>query len=224
MPPTDFEQLRFSRHPALPVFNKLNFQLNKGECIAINGPSGCGKSTLLRTIAGLHPLSYGRILFQGKTIHRLKTRSFYLKKSIQLIFQNPASALNPRHTIGEILQAPLTLHRKCGLAECRKLTASLLAKVRLPNHYARHYPEQLSGGEQQRIAIARAFASEPALLLCDEITASLDATAKKLIIELLNTFREETHCACLLVSHDPITISGMANRAMTLKPTGLTEH
>ncbi|MGY0218696.1 ABC transporter ATP-binding protein [Endozoicomonadaceae bacterium StTr2] len=213
----------FNRAPENPVFSNLDLELGKGECLAICGPSGSGKSTLLRTVAGLHPLQSGSVLFQGHPVSVLGKRSLQLKKSIQLIFQNPASALNPRHCIAEILQAPLTLYRQLGLAECRRHIATLLARVNLPTHYSQHYPAQLSGGEQQRVAIARAFASQPQLLLCDEITASLDATARKLIIELLNAFREETGSAFLLVSHDPVTLKAMANRRMKLEKGRLKE-
>ena len=198
--------------------NNLNLVLNKGETIAVVGESGSGKSTILRAIVGLIPPCKGTMQIAGGESLDCMTdaRSLQCKKDIQMIFQNPDSSLNPRKTIAEILSAPLQLYFDMGRAEAIDKAAELLESVRLTRDYLGRVPAQLSGGEKQRVGIARAFAAEPILVLCDEVTSALDVSVQAAVLELLSKLQQENGVAYLFVSHDLATVYAVADRALVL--------
>ena len=198
--------------------NDLSLVLNKGETIAVVGESGSGKSTILRAIVGLIPPCNGSMRIEGGEALDCITeaRSLQCKKDIQMIFQNPDSSLNPRKTIAEILSAPLQLYFDMDRTEAIGKAAELLESVRLTRDYLGRTPDQLSGGEKQRVGIARAFAAQPILALCDEVTSALDVSVQAAVLELLSKLQQENGVAYLFVSHDLATVRAIADRVLVL--------
>src|SRR5262249_23496180 len=157
------------------VVRGITFDLGKGECLAVVGESGSGKSTIARCIAGLHRPDGGTIGLNGTTLAPLATaRQHRERQAIQIIFQNPDRSLNPNETVATAIERPLRLFGLADRRTERTQAASLLERVRLSQGMLDRYPRELSGGEKQRVAIARALAARPSVLLCDEITSSLD--------------------------------------------------
>ncbi|WP_280243412.1 ABC transporter ATP-binding protein [Nocardia abscessus] len=185
------------------VLADIDLALGAGSALAVVGASGAGKTTLARVIAGLHRSATGSLELRG---HRIavgaKRRNRYGAGGIQLVTQNPRSALNPRRTVAQTLGRPL---RRIGGVARRDLAgriAELLAAVELSADLADRYPHELSGGQRQRVALARALAAEPAVLLCDEITSALDHTTAAAIMSLLDRIRAERDTALLIITHD----------------------
>ncbi len=183
--------------------------LRPGETLAIVGESGCGKSTLARALTGLAPYS-GTLSLDGTTVDEMD-RAY--RSDVQIIFQNPDSSLNPRHTIATILLRPLKLFRpELSRRERREEVTKILERVRLPAEYASRFPHQLSGGEKQRIAIARSFAANPKVIICDEITSGLDASVQAAIVRLLRDIQAETGVALIFITHDLGVLRHVAHR------------
>ncbi|MBF6339572.1 ABC transporter ATP-binding protein [Nocardia abscessus] len=185
------------------VLADIDLALEAGSALAVVGASGAGKTTLARVIAGLHRSANGSLELRG---HRIavgaKRRIRYGAGGIQLVTQNPRSALNPRRTVAQTLGRPL---RRIGGVARRDLAGritELLAAVELSADLAARYPHELSGGQRQRVALARALAAEPAVLLCDEITSALDHTTAVAIMGLLDRIRAERGTALLIITHD----------------------
>lgn len=183
--------------------------LDKGETLALVGESGCGKSTLAKAMAGLVPfegtLSLGEDVIEAID-HRYRSR-------VQIIFQNPDSSLNPRHSIKTILGRPLALYRSTLTAIERDTeVAALLERVQLPAHFADRFPHQLSGGEKQRVAIARALAADPEVIICDEVTSGLDASVQASITALLKAIQRQSNTALIFITHDLAILRHLADR------------
>jgi peptide/nickel transport system ATP-binding protein len=197
----------------------ISFAIALGETLALVGESGSGKTTVLRAIAGLHTPESGEIVFEGAPLPaRAVRRRRELRRSIQIVFQNPDSSLNPRHTIGTILDRPLALFRPDQhRAARRKRALELLADVRLDASVLSKYPHQLSGGQKQRVALARAFAAEPKLILCDEVVSALDVSVQASILELLGRLAVEHATALLFVTHDLAVVRSIADRVCVLR-------
>ena len=170
-----------------PTIDKIDLTIRRGETFGLVGESGSGKSTILRAIAGLWPPQSGTITYEeAESLNTsVEERSNDLLRCVQLIFQNPDASLNPRHTVAEILAQPLKLYFGLGGDELRERSVALLEQVRLPADYLERLPSQLSGGEKQRVAVARAFAAEPKLVLCDEVTSALDVSVQAAVLDLL---------------------------------------
>jgi peptide/nickel transport system ATP-binding protein len=196
----------------------VNFSIAGSELLGIVGESGSGKSTLLRAIVGLHPWQRGTISLRGVELAKSVTkRPRSVSRELQVIFQNPDSSLNPRHTVAEIVRRPIRLFRT-DVPVNRELDVvkELLEAVKLPATLMNRYPSQLSGGQKQRVAIARAFAARPTLLLCDEITSALDVSVQATIIELISELSVKFGTAVIFVSHDLAVIRTMAMRALVM--------
>jgi peptide/nickel transport system ATP-binding protein len=193
------------RDPPPPATKKIGLEVRSGEILGLVGESGSGKSSMARALTGLARFS-GKITFDAHEIHGMRDMNAGYRRDVQIIFQHPDASLNPRHRIDEILYGG-------NLAEIPRL----LDQVRLPASYASRWPHQLSGGEKQRIAIARAFAARPKLVICDEITAPLDVSVQAQIIELLLTLREETGAAVLFITHDLNLIRQIAHRIAVMR-------
>jgi peptide/nickel transport system ATP-binding protein len=180
----------------------IDFSVRKGEILGIVGESGSGKSTIARAIAGLNDFT-GTLTLSGRAFSERSTLDRAYRRAAQIIFQNPDASLNPRQRVRDILSRPLKLYGIAkGRAEIDRRVGELLAQVLLPPEFARRYPHQLSGGEKQRVAIARAFAAEPRLVLCDEITSSLDVSVQASIARLLVDLQARTGATCLFITHD----------------------
>jgi len=219
------DQLRGRRSAATPTVEDVTIRVEAGETVGLVGESGSGKSTILKAVAGLLAPCRGTIRFDGSAALALDVdqRSADHLRRIQLIFQNPDESLNPRHTVGEILAQPLKLYFGLVGPALRERSEALLERVRLGAHYLERLPSQLSGGEKQRVAVARAFAAEPALVLCDEITSALDVSVQAAVLDLLNTLKREEGATYVFVSHDLAVVRALADRVAVLYQGRLCE-
>jgi len=199
----------------------INLSVQPGEILGIVGESGSGKSTLAKALTGLNPFE-GEIRFGGRPVRGLKDMDTAYRRDVQLIFQHPDSSLNPRQRIHEILSRPLVLYGEGRAADASRI-AEMLEQVRLPASYADRYPHQLSGGEKQRVAIARAFASRPRLVICDEITSSLDVSVQASVIEILVDLQRLHGTGYLFITHDLNLVRQIAHRIAVMYRGELVE-
>ncbi len=181
----------------------VSFQVQAGQSLGLVGESGCGKSTTGRLITRLHKPTSGTIDFEGRDIAQLRTGALKpLRREIQMIFQDPYSSLNPRHTVGRIVGAPLEIHKVVPKKQVLPRVQELLEIVGLnPEHYNR-YPHEFSGGQRQRIGIARALTLQPKLLVADEPVSALDVSIQAQVINLLQEIQREFNIGFLFVAHD----------------------
>lgn len=192
--------------------NGIDFSIVCGETLGFVGESGSGKSTVAYTLTGVYAPTEGQLLFKGQNIGRdFKRRPMNLKKDIQIVFQDPGSSLNPRRSIKQILELPLKVHRISSNKDRTERVAELLTMVGLPIDYMYKYPQAIGGGEKQTVAIARALATEPSLVLLDEPTSALDVSMQAKVINLLIELREKLNLTYLFITHD---LSLMRNVAM----------
>lgn len=194
----------------------VSFALQQGEILGIVGESGSGKSTIARAIAGLNAFS-GAITVGGRTIRARSEIDRAHRRQVQIIFQNPDGSLNPRQRVGEIIARPLKLYGLAAGDAIAGRVGDLLEQVRLPRAFAERFPHQLSGGEKQRVAIARAFAAEPRIVLCDEITSSLDVSVQAAVARLLVELQERTGATCLFITHDINLVRQLAHRILVMQ-------
>ena len=203
----------------------ISFQVDSHGCVALVGESGSGKTTIARAIAGLHPPAHGRIFLEGELLQPLaRSRSVNQRRRIQIVFQNPAEALNPRHTVADEVARPARLLQRMGRRAAAAEVARLLEAVRLPTRLAGRYPRELSGGERQRVAIARALAAGPDLLICDEITSALDVSVQAVVLELLRDLRGEFGLSVIFISHDLGVVATIAEQVLVLNEGAICER
>jgi oligopeptide/dipeptide ABC transporter ATP-binding protein len=203
----------------------ISFQVNSHGCVALVGESGSGKTTIARAIAGLHPPSHGRIILDGEVLPPLaRKRSVNQRRRIQIVFQNPAEALNPRHSVADEIARPARLLQRMSSRAAAAEVERLLEAVRLPTRIARRYPRELSGGERQRVAIARALAAGPDLLVCDEITSALDVSVQAVVLELLRELRRELGLSVIFISHDLGVVASIAEEVLVLNEGVICER
>ena len=207
---------KYSSSP--PTVEDVSFAIQRGETLALVGESGSGKSSILKAIAGLVPTSNGLIHLEkeGFLSSTLEERSKSQLQLIQLVFQNPDESLNPRQTIGEILEHPLRLYTDLDSTSIHERCLAILEKVRLGPHYMTRLPAQLSGGEKQRVAIARAFIAEAQIILCDEVTSALDVSVQAAVLKLLDDLKKELGVTYLFVAHDLAVVRAIADRVIVL--------
>ena len=199
------------------VVNDINLTVRKGETVAVVGESGSGKSTLARVITGLLPREAGDIRFQGASLPpALAERSRDILRRIQMIYQMPDVALNPRQKVGEIIGRPLSFYLGLTGARMRARIAELLKDIDLSPEFASRYPGQLSGGQKQRVCIARALAAEPDLIICDEVTSALDPLVAEGILDLLGRLQRSHGYAYLFITHDLGTVRRIADRVAVM--------
>jgi peptide/nickel transport system ATP-binding protein len=196
----------------------ITLDLKRGEMLGLVGESGSGKSTILRAIAGLLPLASGEIALGDGTrlAGAVERRRPDALRRIQMIFQNPDESLNPRQSVGEILAQPLRLYFGLKGRALADRATELLETVRLGAHYLERLPGQLSGGEKQRVAVARAFAAGPEVVLCDEITSALDVSVQAAVRDLINDLKVRYGTAFMFVSHDLTVVHALADRVAVL--------
>lgn len=195
------------------ILEDINFSLKAGECLGIVGLSGGGKSTLAKIIARLIDCDSGQIFLCGKEITHATGNKFY--KNMQMIFQTPEESFNPRRTIGKSIAEPIK--NFLNVENPQNLVEKLLMEVGLPKNYAERYPSEISGGECQRAAIARAISINPRLLICDEATSALDVTIAAQIVNLIKKLCVEREISCLFITHDLLTLKKLANRVLVLE-------
>lgn len=206
---------------ALLAINNISFELEPGKTLGVVGESGCGKTTLVNCISGLVSPSRGRILLDGQKLPRhVNQRSRSSLRRLQMVFQNPDRSLNPQHTVAQILTRSIRILARNGTNESpakpQTRVRELLEQVGLGEQYLTRRPAELSGGEKQRIAIARALAGKPDVLLADEITSALDVSIRAAILNLLNHLQAQQGIAYLFISHDMSAIRYVSDRVMVL--------
>ncbi len=194
----------------------VSFAIARGETLSLVGESGCGKSTVGRAIAGLHPITLGRILLNGQVIDD-PHGSRQLHRKIQMVFQDPYSSLNPRMRVRDIIAEPLRnfgFSGGSGSVEAR--IRQLIDLVRLPRDAGDRFPHEFSGGQRQRIGIARALAPEPELIICDEAVSALDVSVKAQIVNLLGDLRRDLSLSLLFISHDLAIVDHITDRVAVM--------
>ncbi len=201
----------------------VTFDLLPGECLGLIGESGSGKTTLVHLITGLTPATSGSVVLDGLDVTKLKGKALRAAwKKMQVVFQTPTESFDPRRTLGDGICESM---RNNGLskADARKRAGELLERCGLPADFAKRYPHEVSGGQCQRAAIARALAIEPKLLICDEATSALDVTIQAEIIELLRTLRRELDMSILFVCHDIALVRQFCDRVLVMYRGELVE-
>lgn len=197
----------------LKAVDGISFTINEGEIFGLVGESGCGKSTTGRCLLRITEPTSGDVFFKNKEISKLnKTESKQLSKEIQMIFQNPHSSLNPRMTIKQTLDEVLTVHKYGNKAARNKRIEELLDMVGIPTNSVSRYPHEFSGGQLQRIVIARALALDPEFIFADEPVASLDVSIQAQILNLLAELREKLDLTILFVAHDLSVVEHISDR------------
>lgn len=203
--------------PKTPILKDISLQVRAGQTIGIIGESGSGKSTLARVIAGLLPAVQGTMQLNGQTLApALAERTKQACQQVQLVFQNADTALNPAHTVADILGRPLTFFHGLRGAAKRDRIAELLQLVQLPAELAERRCSALSGGQKQRINLARALAAEPSVILCDEVTSALDTVVAAAILALLKELQQRLGIALVFISHDISTVKQLCNEIVVL--------
>ncbi|KIC47993.1 oligopeptide/dipeptide ABC transporter ATP-binding protein [Tateyamaria sp. ANG-S1] len=194
----------WSKPGIVHAVNGISFQLEAGKTLGIVGESGCGKSTLIRSVAGLTPLQAGTVQLDGETVdYRNRASMQRLRATMQMIFQDPIASLNPRMTIREIVVEPLAFFKPDMGAEERNTAAlAMLERVGIPPAQANRFPHEFSGGQCQRIGIARALVAGPKVLLCDEPVSALDVSIQAQVVNLLKELQREMGLAIVFVAHD----------------------
>ena len=191
----------------------VGFEVFSGETLGLVGESGSGKSTVAYTIVGIHNATSGEIRFGEEDISRgLRHRPKHLKKAIQIVFQDPGSSLNPRQSVREILEMPLKVHQMGNSRQRLALVHQVMAAVGLPVEYLRKYPQAIGGGEKQMVGIARALATDPALIVLDEPTSALDVSMQARILTLLLEMQQQRDLTYVFITHDLGIMRNMATR------------
>ncbi len=200
-----------------PVLFDVGLEVPPRACVAVVGESGSGKTTLARCVAGLHSNWTGEITFQGAPLARgARQRGKDVLQRVQYIFQNPYTSLNPRKTVGQIVAQQLEQFVDLPFRERSARVVQVLEDVSLGGDFLSRYPDQLSGGERQRVAIARALVVQPDLLICDEVTSSLDVSVQAIIVELLRRIQQERQLAMIFITHNLALVRSIAQSAVVL--------
>jgi len=202
----------------LHAVRDVSFAVRQGETVAVVGESGSGKSSLVRAVLGLVPMATGRVVYAGETLEGpVEDRSLAMRRDLQLVFQDPVSALNPQMRVQTIVEESLLVHEaQIGSAERRSRIVAMLEKVGLEEKFLTRFPHELSGGQAQRVAIARALILEPKVLICDEAVAALDGTVREQVLDLLRGVQKETGLSIVFISHDLAVVRSISHRVLVM--------
>ena len=205
-------------HDKLKAVDGVSFELKQGETIGIVGESGCGKSTLARAIIDLVPVGSGKIIFEGQDITSMsKKEAWNLKKDMQMIFQDPLESLDPRMTIGDIISEPLlSFFPHLNKNERKERVLKTMEKVGLLANVINRYPHEFSGGQCQRIGIARALITEPKLIICDEPVSALDVSIQAQVTNLLMDLQKEMNLSLIFISHDLSVVKHISHKILVI--------
>ena len=210
-------QSLLSRRTTLRAVEKVSLKIRRGEVLGLVGESGCGKSTLGQTILNLYTPTSGQIFFEGANIQELKTGELRtLRRKMQIVFQDPYSSLDPRMPIGNAIAEPLIIHKMASGTELEDRVSASLKTVGLNPGLRNRYPHEFSGGQQQRIALARALAVTPSFLVADEPISSMDVSIQGQLINLLERLREQMGLTYLFISHDLRMVRHIADRVAVM--------
>lgn len=194
----------------------VSFSMQAGQILSIVGESGCGKSTLVKSLVGLVPMDSGEFKLFGEKVVKGRTASGKrVSDLVQMIFQDPFSSLNPRQTVSEILTAPLVA-RGVKVLDAEARARELLERVSLPKEALQKFPHEFSGGQRQRLCIARSLMVKPKILLCDEVTSALDVSVQAQILHLLDDLRGEFGLSILFISHDMQVVRALSDEVLVM--------
>ena len=209
----------------LKAVDGVSFDVFEGEVLGVVGESGCGKSTLGRTVLRLENKTAGDVAYRGQDLYSMSDHE--LKKartSMQMIFQDPYSSLNPRKKVSSILEQPLRIHKVCPREEIPERIDALMDEIGLNPKYKNRFPHQFSGGQRQRIGIARALALNPEFIVCDEAVSALDVSVQAQIINLLLDLQEKYSFTYLFIAHDLSVVEFISNRIMVMYLGRIVEY
>jgi oligopeptide transport system ATP-binding protein len=202
----------------LRAVNGISFDLAPGQCLGVVGESGSGKSTLARAIVGTVPSTAGKIVFEGQDLAAMSPAARRVhRKDVQMIFQDPLAALNPRMTVGDIIAEPLVTHYpKTPRKEVRARVKELMERVGLLPNLVNRYPHEFSGGQCQRIGIARALILKPKLLICDEPVSALDVSVQAQVVNLLRSLQRDMGLSMIFIAHDLSVVKHVSDKVMVM--------
>jgi len=197
----------------LKAVNDVSFEIKRGETLGIVGESGCGKSTMGRTILRLYEPTGGDVIFEGKTVNKMNNQELKaLRRSMQMIFQDPYASLNPRMTVGDIIGEALDIHGLASGEKRKERIQELLSLVSLNPEHMNRFPHEFSGGQRQRIGIARALAVEPKFIVCDEPISALDVSVQAQVVNLLEQLQEKMGLTYMFIAHDLSMVKYISDR------------
>ncbi|MFD3214160.1 ABC transporter ATP-binding protein [Bacillus sp. BR_7a] len=201
----------------IKAVDDISFTIYEKETVSIVGESGCGKSTTGRAILRLDEATSGKIIFQDKDLLALNNSAMRkVRKDLQVIFQDPFASLNPRQTVGSILEEAMSIQNVCPKGERKAKVIELLGKVGLPPDAVKRYPHEFSGGQRQRIGIARALAVNPKLIICDEAVSALDVSVQAQVLNLLKQLQQQYGLTYLFISHDLAVVRHISDRIIVM--------
>lgn len=210
----------------LRAVTDFSFAVKQAETVAVVGESGSGKSSLVRALVGLIPLASGRVVYAGEALDGpVQDRAMSHRRDLQLVFQDPVSALNPQMRVRALVEEPLLVQESSmSSADRRGRVIAMLEKVGLDEKFLRRYPHELSGGQAQRIAIARALILDPKVLVCDEAVAALDGSVRKQVLEMLRGIQQDTGLSIIFISHDLAVVRSISHRVLVMYMGRLVEQ
>jgi peptide/nickel transport system ATP-binding protein len=215
-------QVLIGHRRQLRILKNVSLALKRGETVGLVGESGSGKTSLGRSLLRLYEPSEGQVFFDGQDItHASAAELKPLRRRMQMIFQDPQSSLNPRHTVGNILSTALKLN---DLDASERSITAILDRVGLPSSAIRRYPHQLSGGQRQRVGIARAVALKPDFVVADEIVSGLDVSTQAQVLDLLKGLRAEMGLALAFISHDLSVVRYLCERVVIMRGGEIIEE